>query len=64
MSRDHSVHRFTRLLSTSSSGSALYGCEYARCPDTEVRQKGSPSPFTVRRHQAAERRQQREGSRP
>jgi hypothetical protein len=46
--REHRVHRFSRLISTSDTGRALYGCEHPRCAETEVRMKGSRSPFAMK----------------
>jgi hypothetical protein len=60
----HREHRFTRLLSTSSAGTALYGCSYggsglSGCPETEVRRIGQPSPFEIKRRERAARKRER-----
>lgn len=46
---DHREHRFTRLVSESDTGMAIYGCAFGRCAETENRRKGSPSPFAQKR---------------
>lgn len=52
----HSVHDFSRLISESDTGRAIYGCSFRSggvvgCPETEVRQKNQPSPYAVKRTQ-------------
>ena len=49
MTAIHTAHVFTRLVSESADGRAVYGCTFGRCAETEVRAKGSPSPFADRR---------------
>lgn len=49
MSQPHHVHDFSRLISTSDAGMAIYGCSFGRCAETEIRAKGSPSPFAEKR---------------
>lgn len=56
MTRDHEAHEFRRLISESDTGMAIFGCSFARCPDTEVRRKGEPSPFAVKREAAKARK--------
>ena len=66
---EHSVHRFTRLISRSDTGMCIYGCAHgndiAGCGETEVRHQNQPSPYEMRR-QAAKRsatsRKHREGA--
>lgn len=57
MSR-HTVHSFSRLVSTSDSGMAIYGCSFrsdgvAGCAETERRMRNQPSPYAVKRAKAA-----------
>lgn len=49
MAAIHTAHDFRRLVSESDTGMAIYGCTFGRCSETEVRRKGSPSPFAERR---------------
>lgn len=49
MAQTHEAHRFSRLLSESDTGQALYGCDHGGCSATEVRRKGTPSPFAQKR---------------
>lgn len=56
MSRDHEAHQFSRLISESDTGQAVYGCTFARCPETEIRRKGEPSPFAQKRQAAKARK--------
>lgn len=56
MPQPHTAHDFSRLISTSDDGRAIYGCSYrasglAGCSETEVRQRNQPSPFAMRRAQ-------------
>lgn len=46
---EHTAHEFTRLLSTSDSGKALFGCTHKRCSETEVRGRNEPSPYAQKR---------------
>lgn len=69
---EHRVHEFTRLISESSTGTALYGCAFRAngtvigCAETEVRAANQPSPYAVKREAArvaaAKRKHQRGGS--
>lgn len=66
----HSVHDFSRLISSSDDGRSVYGCSFRSggilgCGETEVRQRNQPSPYATKREaarQAASRRKQRGGS--
>lgn len=54
----HTVHDFSRLVSQSDTGKAVYGCSFrsggvAGCSETEVRQVNQPSPYAVKRAKAA-----------
>ena len=49
MAQPHTAHEFRRLVSESDTGMAIYGCTFGGCPETEVRRKGSPSPFAQKR---------------
>lgn len=49
MPQPHTAHEFTRLISTSDTGMAIYGCAFRRCSETEVRRQGEPSPFATKR---------------
>lgn len=71
MPQPHSRHEFTRLLSTSDDGRALYGCAFRAggtvigCAETEVRRVGAPSPHAIKRataKAAAAKRKNRGGS--
>lgn len=71
MTQPHQVHEFSRLVSTSDKGIAIYGCAFRAngtvlgCAETEVRQVGSPSPYAIKREAArvaAAKRKQRGGS--
>lgn len=58
---DHTIHRYSRLLSSTEERVGLYGCEHPRCSSTETRPVGSPSPYQ-QRHQA--KRARRKGATP
>lgn len=49
MTQPHTAHEYRRLVSESDTGMAIYGCTFPRCAETEVRAKGSPSPFAEKR---------------
>lgn len=58
MTQPHSVHEFSRELSKTETGLALYGCAFRSggtvigCAETEVRRIGQPSPYAVKRQAA------------
>lgn len=65
----HTVHTFSRLISTSDTGMAIYGCSFrsdgvAGCSETEVRRPNQPSPYAVKRaqRQAAKKKPARGGA--
>jgi hypothetical protein len=71
MTQPHSVHDYSRLISTSEDGRAVYGCAFRSggtvigCAETEVRALNQPSPYAVKREVAkvaAAKRKQRGGS--
>ena len=71
MPQPHQVHDFSRLISTSDDGRAIYGCAYRAggtvigCPETEVRQRNQPSPYAMKREatkRAAAARKSRGGA--
>lgn len=52
----HAVHDFSRLVSQSDTGKAVYGCSFRSggvvgCGETEVRGINQPSPYAVKRAQ-------------
>lgn len=62
MTQPHQVHDFSRLISSSDDGRAVYGCSFrsggvAGCGETEIRQKNQPSPYAVKRAKAAATKQ-------
>lgn len=68
----HEAHEFSRLLSTSDTGMALFGCAFRAggtvvgCGETEVRGRDEPSPYAIKRAAAkrasAARKARRGGS--
>lgn len=60
---EHTAHQFTRLVSSTDDGRALFGCTFARCGATEVRGIDERSPFAIRREAASQRRAGRKPSR-
>jgi len=53
----HTVHDFSRLISSSDDGRGIYGCSFrasglAGCSETEVRMKNQPSPYALKREAA------------
>lgn len=71
MAQPHQVHDFSRLISTSDTGMAIYGCAFRAngtvigCAETEVRATNQPSPYAVKREAArvaAAKRKTRGGS--
>ena len=58
MAQPHQVHDFSRLISTSDTGMAIYGCAFRAngtvigCAETEVRATNQPSPYAINREAA------------
>ena len=60
--REHTAHDFRRLVSESDTGRAIYGCAFPRCAETEVRTKGTRSPFAERHAATRARASARKGT--
>lgn len=58
---EHTVHHFTRLVSTSDTGRALFGCTHPRCGSTEIRGIDERSPFAIAQEQKAAKKAARGG---
>jgi hypothetical protein len=64
---EHQVHDFSRLISASDDGRAVFGCAHRGaglrgCAETEIRGRHQPSPYALRRAQRKTTRKTRGGS--
>lgn len=55
----HTKHEFTRLVSTSDTGRAIYGCRADRCGETEIRGVDERSPYAIAQAQKAIKKAER-----